>query len=78
MKIHDREGVHRILDAGLVAQVAIVEDGNPVEDLPKRDPAGWRRAGAVRIQRLDEPDDHAIPVWAGVLPLTLQLKNRIL
>jgi hypothetical protein len=27
---YDRESVHRILDAGLVAQVAFVEDGNPV------------------------------------------------
>ena len=27
---YDRECVHRILDAGLVAQVAFVEDGNPV------------------------------------------------
>jgi hypothetical protein len=69
MKIHDRESVHRILDAGRVAQVTTVEDGNPVEDLPERDPAGWHRAGAARIQRLDEPDDDAIPVWVGVLPL---------
>jgi uncharacterized protein len=27
---YDRESVHRILDAGLVAQVAFVEDGNPL------------------------------------------------
>lgn len=27
---YDRESVHRILDAGLVAQVAFIEDGNPV------------------------------------------------
>jgi nitroimidazol reductase NimA-like FMN-containing flavoprotein (pyridoxamine 5'-phosphate oxidase superfamily) len=27
---HDRESVHRILDAGLVAQVAFIEDGYPV------------------------------------------------
>lgn len=27
---YDRESVHRILDAGLVAQVAFAEDGNPV------------------------------------------------
>lgn len=27
---YDRESVHRILDAGIVAQVAFVEDGNPV------------------------------------------------
>jgi len=27
---YDRKSVHRILDAGLVAQVAFVEDGNPV------------------------------------------------
>lgn len=27
---YDRESVHRILDAGFVAQVAFVEDGNPV------------------------------------------------
>jgi nitroimidazol reductase NimA-like FMN-containing flavoprotein (pyridoxamine 5'-phosphate oxidase superfamily) len=27
---YDRESVHRILDAGLVAQVAFVEEGNPV------------------------------------------------
>jgi nitroimidazol reductase NimA-like FMN-containing flavoprotein (pyridoxamine 5'-phosphate oxidase superfamily) len=27
---YDRDSVHRILDAGLVAQVAFVEDGNPV------------------------------------------------
>ncbi len=27
---YDRESVHRILDAGLVAHVAFVEDGNPV------------------------------------------------
>ncbi len=27
---YDRESVHRILDAGLVAQVAFVENGNPV------------------------------------------------
>jgi len=27
---YDRESVHRILDAGFVAQVAFVEDGNPI------------------------------------------------
>src|SRR5438034_1085430 len=68
--VYDRATIDAILDEALICHLAWVQDGSPriIPTIHARDEASAKvRIGPAK----DDEEDYDLPIWAGVLPLTL-------